>query len=482
MMRLLSCSWAIALGVIALQWTTPATAATVPFTETFSSNAAGWTDGSSGNGAATLVHSAAGGPGGSAFVSNTSTIEAVSFGTRLLFRAHAANNASGNAFVGDWLDAGVETLSVYFRHDASTSLDFYARIAGTGGAGASLATGFTVPANQWTLIEIPIIDSDPPFTSYGSSTFNGVFSNIQNIQLGVYAPADFSEVVTFDLARVSIVPEPGSLALLAIAGAAVFARRRRFKAIGVTSPALAATLVICSGAMAAPMALIDPELPGTTQYDEWTNASLTIAGNPGFPGFPGSGAWPNPIGSDAAGSGDATLNKIANGTGGGPYPASGSIYYGGFSGDLNVNGGTLAVIDTTPVANLANLVFQIQIGEAWTYDFFNHTLPSLTYTTAGGDTTLTADDAAHVVLLEQFFNGTVPMPTGDEPVYINTYLLQWNLADAAGITAISVSFTAVQHAQLYALRLDQSDVFAQVPEPASLALIGAGVLTLLLRR
>lgn len=235
------------------------------------------------------------------------------------------------------------------------------------------------------------------------------------------------------------------------------------------------SLSIASGsaAWAAPMALIDPQLPGLTQYDEWAAGSLTSSANPGYPGFPGSGAWPGPIGSSAPGSGDANLNKIANGTGGGPYPAGSAIYYGGFSADINNNGGTLSVTDVTPVAGLSNLVLQIQIGEAWTYDFWNDVLPTLSYN--GGTQDLAADDSH---LLEAFFNGTVTMPTGEEAVYINTYLLQWDLSSLGPIAGVSIKFTGVQHAQLYALRLDQSDEYspAVVPEPGTLTLAGmAGV-------
>ncbi|EAQ81548.1 hypothetical protein DSM3645_28242 [Blastopirellula marina DSM 3645] len=213
------------------------------------------------------------------------------------------------------------------------------------------------------------------------------------------------------------------------------------------------------------MSLIDPGLSGNTQYDEWTNNSLTIAGSPGYPGFPGSGAWPNPIGSDLGG--DATLNKTANGTGGGPYPASGSIYYGGFSGDINNNGGTLAVADATPISNLQTVSLQIQIGEAWTYDFYNEVLPTLSYN--GGAQSVAPTTSS---LLEQFYNGTVEMPTGPEDVFINTYLLTWDLSGIVGTIAdFAVSFTGVQHAQLYTLRLDQSDQVSATPEPGSLALL-----------
>lgn len=241
--------------------------------------------------------------------------------------------------------------------------------------------------------------------------------------------------------------------------------------------ALLAGLLIGASAAHATITVSDPVLPGTVSYDGWDN--LTAANNPGFPGFPGTGAWPSGgIGSNESGSGDATLVKVSNGTGGGPYPAGGSIYYGGFSAAINNNGGTLAVTDATPLANLTNVVFLIQIGEAWTYDFFNSVLPTLSFN--GGSQNLAATDSA---LVDQLFNGTVTMPTGEEELFINTYLLQWDLSALAGtVTDFAINFTGVQHAQLYALDLYQSDVYASlfdtepvVPEPATLGMIGLGL-------
>lgn len=234
-----------------------------------------------------------------------------------------------------------------------------------------------------------------------------------------------------------------------------------------------ASLVLTASAAPIPIAL-----SGNTQNDGWTNAALTSAANPGYGSFPGSGAWPAPIPSNVGG--DASLNKVSNGTGGGPYPASSSIYFGGFSGDLNVNGGTLAVTDSTPVANLQTVVFQIEIGEASTYDFYNGVLPTLSYN--GGTQMLTAD----YISLTQVYNGTVEMPTGEEPVYINTYALQWDLSGVSEtISSFTISFTGVQHGQVYAMQLDQSDMMTQaVPEPSTYALmaLGAGVICWHMRR
>lgn len=240
--------------------------------------------------------------------------------------------------------------------------------------------------------------------------------------------------------------------------------------ITLAASTIVAVLII-SEASADPL---DPNLSGNTQYDEWTNSSLTLTENPGFPGFPGFGAWPGPIDSPLGGpgvdNGDAQLDKVSNGTGGGPYPATGSIYYGGFSSAVNNDGGTLSVSDSSPLANLATIAFGIEIGEAWTFDFYNEVLPSLSYN--GGAQNL-APDYSHV---EQEFIGTVTMPSGEEPLYNNTYLLGWDVSALGPITDFVIEWTGVQHAALYSLRLDQSDVVqavepAAAPEPGFLAML-----------
>ena len=241
-------------------------------------------------------------------------------------------------------------------------------------------------------------------------------------------------------------------------------------------------LLAASSSQAAPVTIGAPQpgLAGTTDFDGWhtlTAAAVNPAVSPAtYPGFPGSGAWPAPIASQTGGN--ALLNKVANGAGGGPYPASGSIYYGGFSGDPNIDGGKLSVTDTTPLAGIANIVFQIQIGEAATHDFYNDVLPTLKYngTTAAGTPT--------TKVIEKYFNGTVTMPTGEEPLYINTYLMQWDVSSLGPITDFTIDWNGVQHAQVYALRLDQSTAFSSVnvPEPGAAGLLSLAAVPLLKRR
>lgn len=242
------------------------------------------------------------------------------------------------------------------------------------------------------------------------------------------------------------------------------------------------------------------DLLGNRAFDGWTTANLTAPSNPGFGSFPGTGVWPSAIQSGTThatyGNGDAGLYKVKNPAGGGPYPATGSIYFGGFSGDINNEGGTLAVYDANPIANLKTVVFQVVFGEAWTYDFFNDAAPVLKVNgvtvnggVAGSLPTGTAVDLTYRETLVREYNGTIEMPTGMEDLYNNLHAFQYDLSGfAAPITSFSLEFTGVQHSQLYALQLDQSDAFMSttawqpVPEPATIAALTLGVGALLRRR
>jgi hypothetical protein len=218
---------------------------------------------------------------------------------------------------------------------------------------------------------------------------------------------------------------------------------------------------------------------GSSGTDGWVNVnSLNFSG---YGGFPGSSAWPAPIGSNGIGSGDADLSRVAGSpSGGGPFLSSTSIYFGNFAQIPNALGGTLRVSDSTPLANLKTLVFQIQIGEATGYDLYS--APALKIN--GGSSVV---NPLFSGILNRFQSGTYPSPaTGlDEPVYVNTRGYQWDVSSLGTVTSFAIDFSGVTHSQIYGLQLDQSSSFfstAVIPEPNVGGLIFAGACFFLFRR
>ena len=162
---------------------------------------------------------------------------------------------------------------------------------------------------------------------------------------------------------------------------------------------------------------------------------------------------------------------------GSAYPGSASIYSGGMSSEANHYGASFTVADATPVANLANVVLQIEIAPNAGFDFFDGTLPILNYN--GGSQAIEATLAG--------ITGTdVGGSFGGSTTDTNLYLLQWDLSSEGGISDFEITFSNVQHAQIYAMQLDQSDSYlalpaSLVPEPSSTALASiAGLATLLI--
>lgn len=213
---------AIVLGLAQTGWAV----SVLPFTESFEVNSSGWVYGTS----TAPIWATSGGAVGSAYISGSASVIGTGFGT-IVFRANDANNASGDAFVGNWLSAGVTAFSAYVRHNADVALNFYARFdAGAGRAGSSV--NFLVNPNSWTLLQLPIVNEITSFQSYGAAgtgqaAFNTIFGGIQNVQIALAADtANAGKTVTVDLDGVSMVPEPTASALLIAAGAALLASRR----------------------------------------------------------------------------------------------------------------------------------------------------------------------------------------------------------------------------------------------------------------
>lgn len=214
---------ALALPVVA-------SAATVPFTEGFTSGASSWRGNP--NSAGSLdAWTATGGADGGGFVSEGFNFLSSSVGAQgpVIFRGPAS--ASGGAFVGSWIADTVREVSVYVRHDAPVAIDFFARFASPMGFPGAIAAGATsVQPGQWTRLSFAIDRASPQWVSFEGSDFDTVFGSIGAVQVGVSIPAALAgvdQVVHFDLDSVSIVPEPASTGLLSLAALALLGATRR---------------------------------------------------------------------------------------------------------------------------------------------------------------------------------------------------------------------------------------------------------------
>ena len=221
---------ALLLLCFALLAATPrATALIVPFTEDFTTGASNWLNGSN----AAPTWSATGGVDDGGYISAPGAISAGGFGT-IVFRGNAAADASGDAFVGNWLTGGVSTFSAFVRHDAPVALNFYARLdAGSGRAASSV--DFSVPVSGWFQLNIPVAESS--FQSYGAAgtgtaAFNSVFGSILNMQIALSAtqdPSTAGQTYNVSLDKVATVPEPRTFWLLTIAAVTCIAAGRRIR-------------------------------------------------------------------------------------------------------------------------------------------------------------------------------------------------------------------------------------------------------------
>jgi hypothetical protein len=203
------------LGIVAgLTLATSATAVTVPFVEDFSANASGWVGATSGP----LTWNASGGPDGGAYVS--STLGSISGNGTIQFRANDALNASGDAFVGNWIGT-VSEISASVIHNAPEPIVFFFRFAGPGAMVGLLPP---VAPNVWTTISIPI---DIATLTPAGGTFASVMAAVSNLQIGVSVPLALEGIpYTYGVDKVQIVPEPATGTILA-GGLALLAWTRR---------------------------------------------------------------------------------------------------------------------------------------------------------------------------------------------------------------------------------------------------------------
>lgn len=239
---------------------------------------------------------------------------------------------------------------------------------------------------------------------------------------------------------------------------------------------LTALAVILSGGSLFAQDFIDPGFTGTTSYDQWGGFNSTSY--PGYGGYGSTAAWPAPIGSNIGASGDATLNKVSGYGYPGTTAGANYIYsslFGGQAANTNpaIAVGTFSITDTTPVAGLETVMFQIQVS-SWTS--IGNPFPSgspyplLSYN--GGAQNLWSNNLA-LLYRGEFSN---EYGTGITDVWA----FQWDLRDIPEeITSFTFTWSVTNHAQQYQMRVDQGSEYVQaVPEPSTLGLFGLGAVGL----
>lgn len=213
-------------------------AVTPPASELFTSGASGWTVGSSGPALATW--NASSGPDGSGAISTQRSFVNDPVSTTnppVLFSA--LSGASGNAFFGNWIAAGVTQFSFDIRHNAPLNLSAFARFAGSNNFPGATAVSFTpIQPNTWTTVTISIAANSPNFVSFegtnfatvfGASPQNG-FQGIGRLQLGIFVPqglAFTTPTYQFEIDNVRVIPTPAAATGLLAVSALVGALRRR---------------------------------------------------------------------------------------------------------------------------------------------------------------------------------------------------------------------------------------------------------------
>ena len=200
-----------------------------PFTETFEGGNANWTNF---NNSGPLDWFPTGGPDGSGYASGTYNLQNASgFFPPVVLRGQGDSNASGGAFVGDWIASGVIGFSFDIRHNLSEPLTITGRFATPmNNPGAATESSITVEPNTWTTVTFDLTPESDDIISFGSGTYESVFSNIGNIQLGFNVPQGLAGQdieVRFDLDNAALViPSPGAAGLLGLAGLGLVRRRR----------------------------------------------------------------------------------------------------------------------------------------------------------------------------------------------------------------------------------------------------------------
>lgn len=205
-----------------------ANAGVTSFTETFETGDNGWLQGSF----SAPTYNASGAADGSAYITSTADLNSAGPFGLTIFRGQDDFDASGDAFVGDYLAGGIDRISFDFRHNAGQDLGIALRVATSNNFPAfAVELANPVASGEWVTLSFDLSFFNPLLTIEGAPTpdaFNAIMQSVGNIQVSADRPDGLSTPleVDFDLDNVSITPAPGSLALLGLGGMAA-ARRRR---------------------------------------------------------------------------------------------------------------------------------------------------------------------------------------------------------------------------------------------------------------
>lgn len=199
---------------------------------------------------------------------------------------------------------------------------------------------------------------------------------------------------------------------------------------------------------------------GVTSYDGWNAPQLN--------------GWPTATQPNMPNSGSALLSRqIRPEDNAQPVLGGESIYFFAFTQEANDFGSTLRVADASPVAGVRTITLQVQMGEALGYGFFEPSgYPKLKINGQEGGVS-----PAYTVILDTYQNGTFDSPiTGEEPVYVRIWGFQWDIDEGVGVSQLAIDFSAVTHAQVYEVQLDQTDALQSSPVfvPSNFEIVAPG--------
>ena len=207
---------------------TASTAGVTSFTEDFEGGANGWLAGSFDP----PQEIASGALDGSAFIRNNTDLNSAGPFGLTVFRGQDGFDASGDAFVGDYIANGIDTVTFDFRHDAGQDLGIALRVATANNFPAFVVElADPVASSAWTTLSFDLDFFNPLLTIEGQPTpqaFEDIMRNVGNLQISSDRPdgLDTPLPVNFDVDNIAITPAPSSLAVLGLFGVAGTRRRR----------------------------------------------------------------------------------------------------------------------------------------------------------------------------------------------------------------------------------------------------------------